>query len=103
MLRVITANLNGIRSAAKKGFFEWFGEQKADVLCVQEIKCSQDDMTPEFMAPHDYTGYFQHAVKKGYSGAGVYTRVEPDEVVIGLPIGGFAAAGRDGGARFGKS
>ncbi|MFP3248546.1 MAG: exodeoxyribonuclease III, partial [Paraburkholderia sp.] len=37
MLRVITANLNGIRSAAKKGFFEWFGEQKADVLCVQEI------------------------------------------------------------------
>ncbi|HKT99908.1 MAG TPA: exodeoxyribonuclease III, partial [Paraburkholderia sp.] len=36
MLRVITANLNGIRSAAKKGFFEWFGEQNADVLCVQE-------------------------------------------------------------------
>ena len=74
MLRVITANLNGIRSAAKKGFFDWFGEQKADVLCVQEIKCSQDDMTPEFMAPHNFTGYFQHAVKKGYSCCVLYTR-----------------------------
>ena len=84
MFRVITANLNGIRSAARKGFFDWFGEQKADVVCVQEIKCSQDDLTPEFLAPHGFQGYFQHAVKKGYSGAGIYTRHEPDEVVIGL-------------------
>ena len=79
MLRVITANLNGIRSAAKKGFFDWFGEQKADVVCVQEIKCSQDDLTPEFMSPHGFTGYFQHAVKKGYSGAGLAT---PFPVII---------------------
>jgi exodeoxyribonuclease III len=102
MLRVITANLNGIRSAAKKGFFEWFGEQNADVLCVQEIKCSQDDMTPEFMAPHDFTGYFQHAVKKGYSGAGVYTRHEPDEVVIGFGSEEFDPEGRYVELRFGK-
>ena len=102
MLRVITANLNGIRSAAKKGFFEWFGQQNADVLCVQEIKCSQDDMTPEFMAPHDFTGYFQHAVKKGYSGAGVYTRHEPDEVVIGFGSEEFDPEGRYVELRFGK-
>ena len=102
MFRVITANLNGIRSAAKKGFFDWFGEQEADVVCVQEIKCSQDDMTPEFLAPHGFTGYFQHAVKKGYSGAGVYTRHEPDEVVIGFGSEEFDPEGRYVEARFGK-
>ena len=65
MLRVITANLNGIRSAAKKGFFDWFGEQNADVVCVQEIKCSQDDMTPEFLAPHDFHRLFPARGEEG--------------------------------------
>jgi len=102
MMRVITANLNGIRSAAKKGFFDWFGQQDADVVCVQEVKCSQDDMTPEFLAPHGYTGYFQHAVKKGYSGAGLYTRHEPDDVVIGFGSEEFDPEGRYVEARFGK-
>lgn len=72
------------------------------MLCVQEIKCSQDDMTPEFLAPHDFTGYFQHAVKKGYSGAGLYTRHEPDEVVIGFGSKEFDPEGRYVEARFGK-
>ncbi len=102
MLRVITANLNGIRSAAKKGFFEWFGQQNADVVCVQEVKCSQDDMTPEFLAPHEFTGYFQHAVKKGYSGAGLYTRHEPDDVIIGFGSAEFDPEGRYVEARFGE-
>jgi exodeoxyribonuclease-3 len=102
MLRVITANLNGIRSAAKKGFFEWFGTQNADVLCVQELKCAQDDMTPEFLAPHGFAGYFQHAQKKGYSGAGIYTRHAPDEVVIGFGSQEFDPEGRYVEVRFGK-
>jgi exodeoxyribonuclease-3 len=102
MFRVITANLNGIRSAARKGFFDWFGEQSADVVCVQEIKCSQDDLTPEFLAPHGFQGYFQHAVKKGYSGAGLYTRHEPDDVVIGFGSNEFDPEGRYVEARFGK-
>lgn len=65
MLRVITANLNGIRSAAKKGFFEWFGTQNADVICVQEVKCSQEDMTPEFLAPH---GFYRSFPARGQEG-----------------------------------
>jgi exodeoxyribonuclease-3 len=68
---------------------------------VQEIKCSQDDMTPEFLAPHDFKGYFQHAVKKGYSGAGVYARREPDEVIIGFGSEEFDAEGRYVELRFG--
>ena len=50
MMRVITANLNGIRSAAKKGFFDWLGEQNADCVCVQEIKVSADDLPAELTA-----------------------------------------------------
>ena len=58
MLRIISANLNGVRSAASKGFFDWMGKQDADFVCVQELKCAQDDMTPEFLAPHGYHGVF---------------------------------------------
>ncbi len=102
MLRVITANLNGIRSAAKKGFFDWFGAQQADIVCVQEIRAQQTDMTPEFLAPHGYTGYFHHAHKKGYSGAGLYTRHQPDEVILGFNNDEFDAEGRYVEVRYGK-
>ncbi len=102
MLRVITANLNGIRSAAKKGFFDWLGEQRADCVCVQEIKVSADDLPAEFVAPHGFKGYFHHAEKKGYSGAGLYCRREPDDVIIGYGSSEFDAEGRYVEARFGK-
>ena len=102
MLRVISANLNGIRSAAKKGFFTWFGEQKADIVCVQELKAALDDMTPEFLAPHGFKGYFQHAQKKGYSGAGLYARHEPDEFIIGFGSEEFDPEGRYVEVRYGK-
>ncbi|SDV50290.1 exodeoxyribonuclease III [Chitinasiproducens palmae] len=101
-MRVITANLNGIRSAARKGFFDWFKDQDADFVCVQELKAQQCDMTPEHLAPHGYTGYFQHAVKKGYSGAGVYARHEPDEVVVGFGTQEFDDEGRYVELRYGK-
>lgn len=102
MLRVISANLNGIRSAAKKGFFTWFGEQGADIVCVQELKAALDDMTPEFLAPHGFRGYFQHALKKGYSGAGLYARHEPDEFIVGFGSEEFDAEGRYVEVRYGK-
>ena len=59
-------------------------------------------MTPEFLAPHGYHGVFQHAVKKGYSGAGLYTRHKPDEVIVGFDNGEFDAEGRYVEARYGK-
>ncbi|CAN0624178.1 exodeoxyribonuclease III [Burkholderia multivorans] len=102
MLRVITANLNGIRSAAKKGFFDWLGEQNADCVCVQEIKVSADDLPADFVAPHGFTSYFHHAEKKGYSGAGVYSRHEPDDVIIGFGSDEFDSEGRYVEARYGK-
>ncbi|WP_225721355.1 exodeoxyribonuclease III [Candidatus Vallotiella sp. (ex Adelges kitamiensis)] len=102
MLRVVTANLNGIRSAAKKGFFDWLSNLNADIVCVQEIKCSQDDMTPEFLIPNGFRGYFQYAKKRGYSGTGLYTKQEPDRCIIGFGNKSFDHEGRYVELRYGN-
>ena len=94
MLRIITLNLNGIRSAAKKGFFEWLAKMRADAVCVQEVKAQAADMTPQMLKQRNYNGYFHHAEKKGYSGVGLYCRREPDKVITGLGIADIDAEGR---------
>ena len=94
MPRIISANLNGIRSAHKKGFFNWMATQDADFICVQELKAQQADMTEEFLAPHGYHGHFHYAEKKGYSGTGVYSRTQPDAVKIGFGCLEFDDEGR---------
>jgi exodeoxyribonuclease-3 len=76
-MRIITANLNGIRSAQKKGFFDWMATTNADVVCVQELKAQQADLTDEMSAPGDYKGHFSYAEEKGYSGVGVYAKQSP--------------------------
>ena len=83
-MRIITANLNGIRSAANKGFFTWLQTQQADVICVQEVKAQQADLTTEMLLPTGYYGYFHYARKKGYSGVGIYCKQKPDKVIEGL-------------------
>ena len=100
--RIICANLNGIRSASSKGFFDWLSIQDADFVCVQELKAQADNMQVEFIAPHDLKGHFHYAQKKGYSGVGLYSRATPDEVIIGFDDGEFDAEGRYVEARFGK-
>jgi exodeoxyribonuclease-3 len=83
-MRIITLNLNGIRSAARKGFFKWLPRQRADVICVQELKAQPGDITPDMRGPGGYQGLFHCAEKKGYSGVGLYWRREPDRVEEGL-------------------
>ncbi|AMP17153.1 exodeoxyribonuclease III [Collimonas pratensis] len=94
MPRIISANLNGIRSAARKGFFEWLTKQSADFICVQELKAQATDMTPEFLAPEGYVGHFHYAEKKGYSGVGLYSKRKPNAVRIGFGNQEFDAEGR---------
>lgn len=84
MLRIISINLNGIRSAAKKGFFTWLQQQDADVICMQEVKAQEADIVDELFKPQGYHRYFHFAEKKGYSGVGIYTRRKPNHVVTGL-------------------
>jgi len=93
-MRIISANLNGIRSAAAKGFFDWLPSQRADVVCVQELKAQAADLKPEFMACDGLTGAFHYAEKKGYSGVGVYTRKSPQQIIEGLGVTEFDAEGR---------
>ena len=83
-MRIISANLNGIRSAAKKGFFDWMLKQKADVICIQETKAQEHQLDDEIFSPPGYYRYFFDAEKKGYSGTAIYSRLEPDNVTTGL-------------------
>ncbi len=101
-MRIITLNLNGIRSAYNKGMLEWFAQQNADILCVQELKAQAGDMTPDMLAPLGYHGYLHYAEKKGYSGVGIYSKRKPDNVIVGLDIPEFDAEGRYIEAQFGN-
>ena len=93
-MKIISANLNGIRSAAKKNFFNWMAKQEADYVCVQELKAQEADMTADFLSPIGYHGYFHYAEKKGYSGTGVYCRSKPVTHQSGFGSVEFDAEGR---------
>jgi exodeoxyribonuclease-3 len=101
-VRIITLNLNGIRSAARKGLFRWMTRTRADVICVQELKARAADLTEEMRAPGAFRGYFHHAEKKGYSGVGLYGRRAPDQVVEGIGIRDIDEEGRYLRADFGR-
>jgi exodeoxyribonuclease-3 len=93
-MRIVSANLNGIRSAASKGFFDWMVAHAPDVVCVQELKAQHGDLTDTMRAPAGYQGFFHPAEKKGYSGVGLYCRRAPDRIIEGLGIPEIDQEGR---------
>ena len=101
MLRIISANLNGIRSAAKKGFMEWMQKQQADFICVQELKAQKDDLDAQLQSPKGLNSYFHCAEKRGYSGCGIFTPHTIDNVQVGFGNPEFDAEGRYVEARIG--
>jgi exodeoxyribonuclease III len=102
VLRIISLNLNGIRSATSKGLFPWLKKQQADVICLQELKAQAPDMTREMLQPDGLFGYFHYADKKGYSGVGIYSRRQPDAIIEGLGMPDIDAEGRYIEAQFGN-
>ncbi len=94
MLRVITLNLNGIRSAATKGFLEWLATQNADVVCLQEIKAQAADLPDALRQPPGWHTSFHYAEKKGYSGVAIFSRHAPKTFIQGFGIAEFDAEGR---------
>ena len=94
MLRIITLNLNGIRSAVSKGLLDWLRAQQADVVCLQEVKAQLSDLAAPIINPEPYAGHFNCAEKKGYSGVGLYCRRAPDRLVSGFGSREFDAEGR---------
>jgi exodeoxyribonuclease-3 len=101
-MRIITLNLNGIRSAWNKGLLPWLEAQQADVVCLQEIKAQQADLTAEMQCPDGLHAYYHCAEKKGYSGVGLWCRKKPDRVIEGMGHGEFDTEGRFIRADFGK-
>jgi exodeoxyribonuclease-3 len=101
-LRVLTLNVNGIRSAERKGLFRWLPAQKADVICLQEVKAQEGDLQD---GPYTLKGYERHlhcAEKKGYAGVALYTRLKTKSIVSGFGVKEFDAEGRFLEANFGK-
>lgn len=94
MTRIISANVNGIRAAQKKGFLEYLTHSEADIICVQEVKAHLADLSEEILAPEGFHGYFQCAQKKGYSGVAIYSKEAPEKMTYELDIPEFDAEGR---------
>lgn len=101
-MQIISLNLNGVRAAAKKGFFEWLAAQSADVVCVQELKAQVADLSADMLALDSYRGYFHCAAQRGYSGVGIYCRKQPDNVIEGIGITEIDDEGRFIQADFGN-
>lgn len=101
-MRVVSANLNGIRSASTKGFMNWLCTLNADIVAVQELKAQHGDLLPTICNPAGMKGWFHCAQKKGYSGVGLYCRREPDRIIEGLGIEDIDAEGRYLEAQWGQ-
>lgn len=93
-MRVITYNLNGVRSAIKKGFIDWLKTDPADVVCVQEIKAEKENVDLKLFEELGYHSYWFSAEKKGYSGVAVFTKIQPDNVMYGNGIAQSDQEGR---------
>ena len=84
-MKVISFNANGIRAAARRGFFEWLESADADFVCIQETKAQIDQLQEEELYfPKNYYCEYYDAVKKGYSGVAIYARKKPNRVVKGI-------------------
>lgn len=93
-MRIISYNVNGIRSAITKGFLDWLKTDPADIICIQETKAHKDNVNYAAIEELGYSTYWFSAEKKGYSGVAVFTRIKPDEVFFGNGIMQSDAEGR---------
>jgi exodeoxyribonuclease-3 len=100
-MRVISLNANGIRAAARKGFFKWLPRQSVDVVCIQETRAQIHQLDAAEFRPRRYHSFYEDAKKKGYSGVALYCRREPDEIIRGFGSAEFDSEGRYLEARFG--
>lgn len=93
-IKILSWNVNGLRSVAKKGFFEFIEKYSPDILCIQETKAREEDIPKELKEISDYYSYFSSPERKGYSGVGVYTKENPISVNTNLGISKFDSEGR---------
>jgi exodeoxyribonuclease-3 len=100
-MRIISVNVNGIRAAARKGFYDWLRYQRADIVCIQELKAQVDQLQDPIYWPRAFDCYYYPAQRKGYSGVAIYCKQQPDDVQTGFGVDEFDNEGRYIAARFG--
>lgn len=93
-LKMVSWNVNGLRAAAKKGFYQWMQQEDADLICLQEIKAEPDQLPPELQTAAGYHSYFCNGTRKGYSGVALYSKIEPLKVTTQLGTERFDSEGR---------
>lgn len=93
-MKVISYNVNGIRSALDKGFDSWLEQSGADVVCLQETKAQPEQIPLFYFQQAGYSCYWYSAQKKGYSGVAILTRQQPDHVEYGMGISKYDDEGR---------
>ncbi len=93
-MRIISVNTNGIRAAARKGFFDWLEKQQADVVCIQETKAQLHQLEDPIFHPEGYHCYYHDAEKKGYSGVAIYSKLRPKKVQMGIGMHDVDQEGR---------
>ena len=93
-MRVVSLNVNGIRSAARKGFYSWMQREDADFVCLQETKAQEHQLPLEAAGVSHYTGVFLDAQRKGYSGVAIYGKMQPLNIVRGFGWSEFENEGR---------
>jgi len=93
-LKILSWNVNGLRAVHRKGFLDWFLEYKPDILCLQEIKATEDQLPRKLKNVNGYYSYFNSAERKGYSGVALYSKIKPKNIEIGFGIEKFDIEGR---------
>lgn len=93
-LRIISWNVNGLRSVAEKGFSEWLAKESPHILCLQETKAHPEQLSPEVSAPKGYRAFWNNPNRRGYAGVAVFTRPEPVSVEYDFAKSGFDTEGR---------
>lgn len=93
-MRLISWNVNGIRAADRKGFFDWFKQDKPDILCLQEIKAFSDQFPAHLKNTPGYHIFINPADRKGYSGVATYSKRKPLSIKNGFGIKRFDSEGR---------
>jgi exodeoxyribonuclease-3 len=101
-IRVLSWNVNGLRSCAKKGFKKWLDASGGTIVGVQEVRAERDQLPTELTDPSGWETHFASAERKGYSGVGIFARRAPDGVETELGVKRFDCEGRVQIARFGR-
>jgi exodeoxyribonuclease III len=101
-VRIITLNANGIRAAARRGFFEWASGEEPDVVCLQETRAQEHQLPPELVSLPGFTAYFVDSTRRGYSGVALYARQEPIAIRRTLGWSDMDSEGRFVQADFGS-